>query len=82
MAYLNFIKKNITLNLLISVIVYNLISNLLELILLPLIDILIMDKFDLDKFKVVIKGKHIDYGLFIRNILSTLILLFAIYQVS
>jgi large-conductance mechanosensitive channel len=79
MSYSEFIKKNVTVNLLISVIVYGLFSNILELITTPLLDIMFMDRFDLEKLQVKIKGKNIKYGLVINQIITSLILLSLIY---
>lgn len=78
MSYLQFIKENVTINVFISVIVYSLFSSLHEKILIPILNIL-LDKFNLKDQEFDIGPKKIKYGIVIKQILSTIILLSVIY---
>ncbi len=82
MSYINFIKKHITLTVLISVTVFNLFSNLHDKILSPLLNYIVLDNLSLDKFNFTLKDMTIKYGLFIKDVLYTIILLTMFYIIS
>jgi large-conductance mechanosensitive channel len=82
MSYLEFIKENVTINVFISVIVYTLFSTIHEKILIPILDIILdilLDKFKIKDRDFDIGPKKIKYGVIIKEILSTIILLSLIY---
>ena len=79
MSFLQFIKENVTINVFISVIVYSLFSCIHEKILIPILDILLLDKFELKDQDIEIGQKKIKYGFITKQILSTIILLSVIY---
>ena len=79
MSFLQFIKENLTINLLISVIVYSLFSCIHEKILIPILDILLLDKFELKDQDIEIGQKKIKYGFITKQIISSIILLSLIY---
>ncbi len=64
---------------LISVIVFNLFSKLQDNILIPLLNVTILNKLKLNDMILEIKNETVSYGNFIKCFLYTLIILTTIY---